>query len=91
MATTHTAPRGRGGERRRARKGVISVDTSVRQNEVTSEAMAHRAPIARRSEQYALAKILGLWALAAVPMGLLGWVAFPLLAPDFASDPLGGV
>ncbi len=47
------------------------VDTSVRQNEVTSEAMARWAPSARRSEQYALAKILGLWALAAVPMGRL--------------------
>jgi uncharacterized protein len=68
---------------------VIHVDTSVRQNEVTSEAMAHRAPSAWRSEQYALAKILGLWALAAVPMGLLSWVVFPLLAPDAGADPLG--
>ena len=43
----------------------------------------------RRSEQYSLARILGIWALAALPMGILGWIAFPLLAPDFASDPLG--
>ena len=43
----------------------------------------------RRSEQYSLAKILGIWALAAVPMGILGWIVFPLLAPDFESDPLG--
>jgi membrane protease YdiL (CAAX protease family) len=42
-----------------------------------------------RSEQYSLAKILGVWALAAVPMGILGWIVFPLLAPDFESDPLG--
>ena len=42
-----------------------------------------------RSAQYSLAKILGVWALAAVPMGLLGWIVFPLLAPDFGSDPLG--
>src|SRR5215216_3812781 len=40
-------------------------------------------------EQYSLAKILGIWALAAVPMGVLGWIVFPLLAPDFQSDPLG--
>src|SRR5215208_4951115 len=40
-------------------------------------------------EQYSLAKILGIWALAAAPMGILGWIAFPLLAPDFESDPLG--
>ena len=63
--------------------------TSVRLNEVDSEALAHRVPSARRMEQYALAKILGLWALAAVPMGILGWVVFPLLAPDAGSDPLG--
>jgi len=39
-------------------------------------------------EQYSLAKILGIWALAAAPMGILGWVVSPLLAPDFESDPL---
>ena len=63
--------------------------TSVRQTEVDSAAMAHTAPSARRSEQYSLAKILGLWALAAAPMGLLGWIVSPLLAPDAGSDPLG--
>jgi membrane protease YdiL (CAAX protease family) len=42
-----------------------------------------------QSEQYSLARILGVWALAAVPMGILGWVAFPLVAPEFGSDPLG--
>lgn len=42
----------------------------------------------RPNEQYSLAKILGIWALATVPMGVLSWVAFPLLAPDFAADPL---
>src|ERR671916_2701234 len=44
---------------------------------------------AGRGEQYSLAKILGIWALAAAPMGFLGWVVFPLLAPDVGSDPLG--
>lgn len=43
----------------------------------------------RRSEQYSLAKILGIWVLATVPMGVLGWIAFPPLAPDSGSDPLG--
>ncbi len=42
-----------------------------------------------RGEQYSLAKILGIWALAAVPMGILGWIVFPLLAPGVGSDPLG--
>jgi uncharacterized protein len=40
------------------------------------------------TEQYSLAKILGIWVLAAAPMGILGWIVFPLLAPDFESDPL---
>ena len=38
-------------------------------------------------EQYSLAKILGIWALAAAPMGILSWMVFPLVAPDFESDP----
>ena len=43
----------------------------------------------RHSGQYPLTTILGIWALAALPMGVLGWIVFPLLAPDFESDPLG--
>ena len=39
-------------------------------------------------EQYSLANILGIWALAAAPMGILSWIVFPLLALDFDSDPL---
>ena len=39
--------------------------------------------------QYSLAKILGIWALAAVPMGILSWVVFPALSPDSVTDPLG--
>lgn len=39
--------------------------------------------------QYSLGKILVIWALAAVPMGVLGWIVFPALAPDAAADPLG--
>ena len=38
--------------------------------------------------QYSLAGILGIWALAAVPMGLLSWIVFPALSPDLGSDPL---
>src|ERR687889_2242343 len=41
-----------------------------------------------RREQYSLAKILGIWALAAAPMGILSWIVFPLLALDFESNPL---
>lgn len=39
-------------------------------------------------DQYSLARILGIWALAAVPMGLLSWIVFPALSPDLGSDPL---
>jgi len=42
----------------------------------------------RKSEQYSLARILGIWALATAPMGILGWIFFPLLAPDPGPDPL---
>src|SRR5215204_6588568 len=53
------------------------------------EATVQGPPREGQREQYSLAKILGIWALAAVPMGVLGWIVFPLLAPDFESDPLG--
>ena len=39
--------------------------------------------------QYSLARIVGIWALATMPMGLLSWVVYPAVSPDFASDPLG--
>jgi hypothetical protein len=39
--------------------------------------------------QYSLAKILGIWAAAAVPMAVLSWMLIPALAPDFETDPLG--
>jgi uncharacterized protein len=42
-----------------------------------------------KGEQYSLAKILGIWALAAIPMGILGWIVYPALSPDAGSDPLG--
>src|SRR3990172_1216636 len=44
---------------------------------------------AEKGEQYSLAKILGIWALAATPMGVLSWIVFPAVSPDFSSDPLG--
>jgi membrane protease YdiL (CAAX protease family) len=40
-------------------------------------------------DQYSLASILGIWALAAIPMGILSWIVFPAVSPDFRSDPLG--
>ncbi len=43
----------------------------------------------QEGNQYSLAKILGLWAAAALPMGILGWVIYPALTPDRVTDPLG--
>src|SRR5512145_1607923 len=40
-------------------------------------------------EQYSLAKILGIWALASIPMGIISWIVFPALSPDSEADPLG--
>jgi membrane protease YdiL (CAAX protease family) len=54
---------------------------------VESESKVQRSSSERRGEQYSLAKILGIWALAAAPMGILNWIVFPLLAPGFESDP----
>ena len=41
------------------------------------------------NDQYNLAKILGIWAAATLPMAVLSWIIFPLVAPDFEADPLG--
>jgi len=49
-------------------------------------------PSETQNEQYSLAKILGIWALAAAPMGILswmGWIVSPLLAFRFGLDSLG--
>ena len=44
---------------------------------------------AEKAEQYSLATILGIWALAAIPMGVLSWIIFPAVSPDYRTDPLG--
>jgi len=54
---------------------------------VETESIVQSSSSERRGEQYSLAKILGIWALAAAPMGILNWIVFPLLAPGFESDP----
>ena len=56
--------------------------------EVERDPTAQVPPSEDQSEQYSLAKILGIWALAAVPMAALSWIAFPLLAPGFGADDL---
>jgi membrane protease YdiL (CAAX protease family) len=54
---------------------------------LVEDTQAHVSPEA--GKQYSLARILSIWALAAVPMGILSWIVFPALSPDYRSDPLG--
>lgn len=67
----------------------IGAEAQTPPGSVESESTVQRPLGERSGEQYSLAKILGIWALATAPMGILGWIVFPLLAPDFGSDPLG--
>jgi uncharacterized protein len=53
------------------------------------ESDVRATPIAKMGEQYSLARILGIWALATIPMGILSWIVFPALSPDVGADPLG--
>lgn len=64
---------------------VVGVTGLEEEIDVTPRATA----AAETEKQYSLATILGIWALAAIPMGILGWVVFPALSPDVRSDPLG--
>lgn len=41
--------------------------------------------------RYALLSVLGIWAAAALPMGILGWIIAPALAPDIETNPVGAV
>lgn len=53
------------------------------------EGTARANAAAETGKQYSLARILGIWALAAIPMGILGWIVFPALPSGLRSDPLG--
>ena len=39
--------------------------------------------------QYSIIKIIGIWLLAAAPMGILVYIINPIISPSFESDPLG--
>lgn len=43
----------------------------------------------QEKDQYSLVKILAIWLMAAFPMGILGWIVAPALAPDSTEDPIG--
>jgi membrane protease YdiL (CAAX protease family) len=54
---------------------------------ITSEAIPWNTT--QEENQYSLAKILGIWVAAALPMGILSWVVYPALASDIETNPLG--
>ena len=56
---------------------------------MTTQAATPDRPPEEATAQYSLAKILGIWAAAAIPMAILSWVVFPAVSPDFKGDPLG--
>ena len=56
---------------------------------MAASSIGRSAAAAEEGGQYSLAKILAIWALAAVPMGVLSWVVFPAVSPDYATDPFG--
>jgi len=41
------------------------------------------------SDQYSLAKILGIFAAVTIPYFIMAWVVFPALSPGFETDPMG--
>jgi hypothetical protein len=51
--------------------------------------MDKSAEAVETEDQYSLVKILIIWAAATLPMAILSWIIFPLMASDFESDPLG--
>jgi membrane protease YdiL (CAAX protease family) len=62
---------------------------------MTTDALAQEAFLGRtrglergeRMEQYTLWQILGIWALAALPMGFILWVIMPILVPRLTVHP----
>jgi membrane protease YdiL (CAAX protease family) len=60
---------------------------------VTAERPGYTRPrgLAVGEPRYTPRRVLGIWAAAALSMGIMGWVVAPALAPDIASNPVGAV
>jgi hypothetical protein len=58
----------------------MSAEGQVARGGVERESTVDGPPSESQSEQYSLAKILAIWAAAALPMGALAWVVAPLVA-----------
>jgi len=57
------------------------VNTALTENNLQANA------VAELGEQYSLAKIVGIWASVALPMGLIHWVVRPILIPRVHMEP----
>lgn len=56
---------------------------------VSEQAAVYAEATFDKTGQYSLVKIIAIWAAAALPMAFLGWVVFPLVSPNYVTDPLG--
>ena len=65
--------------------GSVFNDRKARKMETAARAIA----ASESREEYSLAKILSIWALAAVPMAAVSWIVFPAVSPDPRSNLLG--
>jgi len=65
------------------------VTTTIARDQYNPGQEKDRFILEQEKGQYTLWQILVIWALAAIPMGVLSWVVFPAVSPDFNSDPLG--
>ncbi len=54
----------------------------------TQEPLTHEADRYNAVQQYSLRQILGVWAAATVPMGVLAWIVAPWLGDRFGGEPL---
>ena len=59
----------------------MGVERQTARGGVERASSAEGPPSESLSEQYSLAKILGIWAVVALPMGLLAWVIAPAVIP----------
>jgi membrane protease YdiL (CAAX protease family) len=57
--------------------------------EISSANHLQELLISDDKNQYTLWQILGIWSMAAIPVGILSWIVYPFVVRDFASDPLG--
>ena len=44
-------------------------------------------PASTEAPRYGLLRVVGIWAAAALPMGILGWIVAPALTPDIEAQP----